>query len=242
MMHTRSWRRAVVPIGVGSMLLGLALTTRAVAQDPPEVAEEAAVAEDAVAEEGSAPVAYNLAAAKSWLYVIVRYDRGATMAGHDHIVKASTFDGKVTWDPEDPSACSVAISFPVSALKVDPGSSRSREGFEGETSSGDKSKIEANLAGRHQLEASSHPDITYASTSCAANGDKVDVTGSLSMHGVSKTVTVPMTIAADGSGFSAKGRFKLTHSDFGMEPFTALLGMLRNAPELEFVVDVKGGV
>lgn len=217
---------------------GLFVAAVSFAQDPP--AEP--VADDAAepAQEAPAAVTYKLDAPASWLYVLVRYDRNATMAGHDHVVKAVDFDGKVTWNPADPSACAIDISFPVSALQVDPGNARQHVGVEGETAEGDKRKIKANLEGRHQLEADSHPNITYKSTSCAANGDRVDVTGSLNIHGVAKTVKVPMTIAADATSFKANGKFTLKHSDFGFEPFTALLGMLRNAPELEFVVNVKG--
>ncbi len=49
-----------------------------------------------------------------------------------------------------------------------------------------------------------------------------------------------MEITADGTSFAGKGRFTLQHSDFGFDPFTALLGSLRNDKALEFVIDVKG--
>ena len=94
-------------------------------------------------------------------------------------------------------------------------------------------------ARKHQLQADMFPQISFQSTSCAVAGDKVEVRGNLSIHGKTKAVSAKMTVTA-GDSFAAKGTFTATHADFGMEPFSALLGALRNAPELKFVVDVKG--
>ena len=188
----------------------------------------------------AAPVTYKLDPGKSKLYVLVKYDRGATIAGHDHIVTPNTFAGTVTWDTEDIGACKVHIDFPVSALQVDPGSSRNFENLEGETSDGDKKKIRDNLMGRHQLEADSHPKIAFDSTSCKGSGSDVTVTGTLSMHGVGKTVTTQMNVVAAPDAFKARGSFTGSHGDWGMEPFSALLGALRNDDGLKFVVDVTG--
>ena len=70
----------------------------------------------------AAPVTYALQPDKSWLYVVVYYDRDrfTPIAAHDHVAKATQFTGTVTWDPEDPSACAIAIEFPVTSLVIDP--------------------------------------------------------------------------------------------------------------------------
>jgi polyisoprenoid-binding protein YceI len=174
------------------------------------------------------------------LAVLVKYDRNALVAGHDHIVQASTFDGTVTWDPADPSACSIQITFPVTALVVDPPGSRERAGLEGSTSEGDKKKIKENIEGKNQLEASKFPKISFAATKCVANGDRFDVTGPLEIHGVGHPVTASMKIDATPDSFAAKGSFKASHGDWSFDPFTALFGSLRNDDTLGFTIDVKG--
>jgi polyisoprenoid-binding protein YceI len=211
-------------------------STLALAQDAPAVD---APAEAAPAEEASGPRTYTLDPSQSKLYVLVKYDRNATIPGHDHVVVASTFDGKVTWDPEDPSACDISIEFPVTALTVDPGNSRTWAGLEGETGEGDKGKIRDNLLGKHQLESERFPKISYQSSSCSGSGSSFEVKGELSMHGISKPVTTKMTISA-GDAFAAKGTFTTDHATWGMDPFSALLGALKNDPQLAFTVDVKG--
>jgi polyisoprenoid-binding protein YceI len=186
------------------------------------------------------PATYALQSPSSRLYVLVRYDREALVAGHDHVIAASQFDGQVTWDPTNPSACDVRISFPVSALTVDPGDARSWEGLDGVTSDGDKVTIAKNIESKHQLNAALFPDVVFSSTSCTRSGAGFRVDGGLTLHGVTAPVTAQMAIDADGERFRARGTFTASHDDWGFAPFTALLGSLRNDDALKFVIDVKG--
>lgn len=217
-----------------ALTLALLAAPAAFAQDEPAPTDEPA------AEPAKGPVTYALQPSRSVLAVLVKYDRTSLIAGHDHIVQASTFTGTVVWDPADPSTCDIDISFPVTALVVDPDGSRARAGLEGETSDNDKKKIKQNFEGKSQLDASGFPTISFESTSCVAKGERFEVTGPLSMHGVSHEVKASMKITADGQAFAAKGTFSGTHGDWGFDPFTALLGSLRNDDALAFTVDVKG--
>jgi hypothetical protein len=49
-----------------------------------------------------------------------------------------------------------------------------------------------------------------------------------------------MTVNADEASFSATGGFKAKHTDFGMDPFTAMLGALKNENEMKFTASLKG--
>ena len=186
----------------------------------------------------AAPTTYGVDGGR--LEVIIKYDRSALIAGHDHVLQSNSFSGSVTWDQDDPSACRVSLTLPVQTLVVDPPGARARRGFEGETGDGDKKSIKKNALSRGQLDAESHPNITYTATSCAAQGDKVKVVGKLTIRGTSHTVTSIMDISADGQSFTGSGRFQATHEDFGFKPYTALLGSLRNDTALTFYVNVKG--
>lgn len=89
------------------------------------------------------------------------------------------------------------------------------------------------------LETDIYPDATFALTSpVAASGldtGKVvsfTATGTLTMHGVTKTVTVPMRAALDGDGAEVSGSIPVTFSDYRVA-----------APSLGFVtVQKKGSV
>ena len=187
---------------------------------------------------------YTLDPARSRLYVVVRNDPNTLAArlGHDHVISAESFTGKVTWDVENADACDVRITFPVSALQVDPGNLRAEASLDpdGAVSDGNKETIKENFSKKSQLWADSFPQITYQSTTCDGATGTVRVSGELTIRGVGKAITVPMKIEADGQQFRARGSFSLTHQDFGFKPFTNLAGALRNQDKLDFVVDVRG--
>ena len=194
----------------------------------------------------AAPVTYALQPDKSWLYVVVYYDRDrwSAVAAHDHVVRASTFEGAVTWDPENPAACDIRFDFPVTNLVIDPPGAREREKLdpEGAVSDGDKLSIVKNMLSHTNLDAANFGSISYRSVSCAARSDgKFDVAGDLTIRGATKRVTTAMVVTPDPASLVAGGVFKLNHSDFGMKPFTlGFPGTPKNAEELKFVVDVVG--
>jgi polyisoprenoid-binding protein YceI len=72
------------------------------------------------------------------------------------------------------------------------------------------------------FDAKQFPDITFKSTAIKKTGDKTyDVTGDLTLHGVTKSITVPLNLIGtastqqgDKAGFG--GTFSIKRSDYGM--------------------------
>lgn len=78
--------------------------------------------------------------------------------------------------------------------------------------------------------AAEHPNLTFKSTAVKkGEGDKLEVTGDLSIHGVTKSVTVTLEKTGEGTN---RGRalvgfetvFTIKRSDFGMSGMTNALG------------------
>jgi polyisoprenoid-binding protein YceI len=190
---------------------------------------------DALADEATT---YTLDPAASLLWVRTFKDTSLT---HDHAVHATGWSGTVTWDPADVSQCAVNISVPVSGLVVDEPSVRQVAGITAEApDEGDRVQVKETMLSADQLDAKKFSTVTFTSTSCSGDGESIQVSGTLTVHGVAKALTVPMTVSADGASFSASGSFKATHADFGMEPFSFLLGAFQNGPDLAFGINVKG--
>lgn len=192
----------------------------------------------------SSPVTYTLDPVKSWLYVVVRNDTSslASRLGHDHAIRATEFTGKVTWDTTNAAACAVDLSFPVNALRPDPPGMRERAGLpaDGAVSESQLATIRENFLGKGQLDAATFPTISYKAKTCEGTTGKVKVTGDLTIHGVTKPVSLTLDVKADPTSFAAGGSFTTTHTNFGMKPFTNLGGALRNKDELDFVLDLQG--
>lgn len=93
-------------------------------------------------------------------------------------------------------------------------------------------KFDAELAGSGWLDAAKFPTMTFVSTNViAGSGGKGQVVGDLTLHGVTKPVTLDVTFNGVGPGFvpgstrlgfSASGKIK--RSDFGVTKYTPIVG------------------
>jgi len=85
------------------------------------------------------------------------------------------------------------------------------------------------------------PTITFKSTSVASEGEKkFEVTGDLTLHGVTKSVVVPIEFvgAADtkmGSRAGYEAQFSVKRADFGMDKYAGMVG-----DEIHLTVSLEG--
>ena len=94
---------------------------------------------------------------------------------------------------------------------------------------------------RDALKAGKFGRIDYTLTSVKPlPGGKVEIAGKLAIAGVEKTVTAVVTIArAPGNVFVAKGSLPMKMSDFGVEPPTAMLGLLKTADAITIRFELR---
>jgi polyisoprenoid-binding protein YceI len=149
------------------------------------------------------------------------------------------FTGAVTWDPTNPGACKVDINVPVSQLQVDAPEMRKKVGYDTVLDDSQRADVTKNMLSDEQLDGAKFSNITFKATKCEGAGDSVKVSGNLTIHGVSKSVTVPMKISA-GDTISAKGSLHILASDDGFQPYSALLGQLKNQNDMTLTIDVVG--
>jgi polyisoprenoid-binding protein YceI len=117
-------------------------------------------------------------------------------------------DGKLQFDPANPSAMTVEATIDPKSLDLNSPPAGFHE----------------QLLSKTWLDAAAFPTITFRSTKVEVTGPKTaNVTGDLTLHGITKPVTLATTFnggyaanAFDGAriGFSATGVFK--RSDFGI--------------------------
>jgi polyisoprenoid-binding protein YceI len=187
---------------------------------------------------------YQLIEAESFLYVEVKPDQGLfSKAAHEHVVRATKWTGTVKYDESAPDKCEVKIDVPVDGLVVDEPVMRKRLKMDKPIAEGDRKRVRDSMLDDDQLDAAKFTKISFASASCKKAGEgKIEVTGDLDIHGVKKRITVPMEIQLGGGKLRAKGQFALTHADFGMEPYSAALGAIKNDEKLTFSVRAVGAV
>ena len=115
------------------------------------------------------------------------------------------FSGTIKAEPGKPEASSVEFTIKATSINTD-------------NENRDKDLRSANF-----FDVAKYPDITFKSAKIAAKGqDKYDVTGTLSMHGVSKEITLPVSFLGFGkdpwggerAGFETS--ITLNRKDFGL--------------------------
>lgn len=121
------------------------------------------------------------------------------------IGRFNTLEGDFTYDPAaGPAAQKVSVT-------IDPASV--------DTNHAERDK---DLRSSNYLEVESFPAITFVSTGFAGDADGGTITGDLTVHGVTKSISFPVKLIAEGedpwgsyrAGF--EGRYTLVREDFGM--------------------------
>ena len=188
------------------------------------------------------PETYRFVPESSFVYVRLR-PAPTLLSGlsHKHIVRASTFEGTVRYDPEDLARCAVRLSFPVASLVVDAPEDRKRIGLKDSLSPSDRADVRKNMLDEDQLHAEAHTSIRFVSTGCKKLADgRVQVSGGLTVRGKTAQISVPLLVAFADGLFHADGEVVLDHQAFGFKPYSAALGTLKNQAELRFGVEITG--
>lgn len=84
------------------------------------------------------------------------------------------------------------------------------------------------------LETGTYPFIEFTSSSAVPIEKGYAVEGRLALHGQGRTLS--FTVATDTA--RATARVRVQQPDFGIRPFSAMLGTLRIKPEVDIEVDV----
>jgi hypothetical protein len=147
--------------------------------------------------------------------------------GHDLKLAVTQFTIDVDWPARTVRAQFDARSMQVQCAMVD-GQERP-----GEPSDGDKRKIEGNIA-RDVLQADRYPTISFESDEVKSVPDGYSVEGRLSLHGTEKSIAFVATVHDQ----RATARIGLEQTDFGIRPFSAMLGALRIKAHVDVELDV----
>ena len=126
----------------------------------------------------------------------------------------SDVSGTLELQPKTPAASKLSIKIPVASVMTT------------------SAKLTGELKGEQWLDAAKFPEMTFVSTKVTPEGkDKAKVTGNLTLHGVTKPVTLDVTLVGAGVnplskkvtvGFDATGTLK--RSEFGVKTYVPLIG------------------
>lgn len=103
-----------------------------------------------------------------------------------------TLTGTITYNPQDPSTAKFDITIDVASINTGNG------------------LMNKHAKGKDWFDRGSYPSIKFVSTAVT----KTQVTGNLTMHGVTKSISFPYTFKAAGNGGTFNGSFSVNRSDY----------------------------
>jgi polyisoprenoid-binding protein YceI len=181
----------------------------------------------------AAPRTYVVDPAASSVRIHVGKSGAFSFAGHTHEVVAPALAGEVEADAADLASSRVALTFEAGALKVVP---------EGEPA-GDPPKVEAAMLGPKVLDVARFPSIAFKSQRVsgreAGGGYDLEVAGEMTIHGVSRPLTLPVHVEIAGDTLTATGKAVLRHDQFGLQP-VSVAGVVKVKNEIGVTYRIVG--
>ncbi len=161
------------------------------------------------------PVAPSEAGAGSALRILVFRGGTAARLGHNHVLSAG--DLRVDWPAAGP-----VLSFRLDALAVDPPALRAVLGpaFASAVDDEARAGTRANLL--KALDGAVHPEVVVRTLQQLGEGGRRAVEAEITLHGVARR----QWFVAEVDGRRARGEVVIRQSDFGIQPFTVLGGLL----------------
>jgi len=166
--------------------------------------------------------------------------RGGTLArlGHNHVILARQVEGDIRL-ASDPSRSTVTLALPVSGFQVDPADERAAlgEGF-GPVPDAAVKGTTHNMLGEKVLDAARYPGVRVETVGIHLAGERFEVTVRITLHGVSRDQTIPVTLEQSQGRLEARAGFSVTQSDFGITPLAVLGGALQVEDAVEVRMDL----
>jgi polyisoprenoid-binding protein YceI len=151
--------------------------------------------------------------------------------GHSPTFAIRDFAGEASFDPAAPADASLVLRIRADSLEIMD-----------DIKSKDRSEMESTM-NESVLESARFPEIAFESSSVSSNKlsegrYQVNVNGKLSLHGVTRPLTVPAQLAVLGDEFRAEGEVSLSQTNFGIQPVSVAGGTLKLKDEIKFTFNI----
>ena len=155
-------------------------------------------------------------------------------AAHEHEIAAPAVQGTITMDPADVTQSTLTLTFDAAAMKVTG---------KGEPPA-DVPEVQRVMLSDRVLDVQRFPTIVFQSRTTSLVQRSVDritlrIAGDLTLHGVTRPLTVPVQVRLSPGHLSAEGKTIVRQTDFNIQPVTAGGGTVRVKDEVEIVFSIN---
>ena len=152
---------------------------------------------------------------------------GAKLA-HDLILSPSQWSGTMNVDADNPAASSASLSIDARSIQI-------LEAVGGMKSLSDKDRRDiAKNIDEKVLDTGRFPTLTFESTSVTGSEPNFNVAGNMTIKGTTRPVNVALSV----NGSQVAARTSISQKDFGIKPFSAMMGAIKLRDDVEFELTV----
>jgi hypothetical protein len=153
---------------------------------------------------------------------------GAARFGHNHVLVAPRFRGYLHLPGAGISGARFDLEFRLDDLELDRPDVRAALGpeFAGTLTDGDIAATRAHMLGEEDLQADRFPVVRVGSLQVMGAAPRVAAQVRIEMHGRTRDLWVPLSVTGLPYRLRVQGSFVLMQSDFGVQPYSVLGGLL----------------
>jgi polyisoprenoid-binding protein YceI len=157
-----------------------------------------------------------------------------SMFGHDHTIALRDFSGEARLVTEAPERSSLQITIEAASLAE-----------VGKDFSEDDRKIIDKDVHERALEVSKHPQIVFKSGRIVPKSTsdaeyQLEIRGTLTLHGVTRPVSIPTRVKIQDGVLMARGKFTVRHSDYEIERLSAAGGTIKAENDIRMSFMIVG--
>lgn len=175
---------------------------------------------------------YTLGPDRGTLQVRTYREGFGAKVGHDLVLEVTRWSATVSVSGADVTASSFTATADSESIRVSSGTGGVKP-----LSDKDKDDIHKNMRDK-VLNAGKHPQITARSTAIRPTAGGFAVEGELSIVGTTRPFSLELSKVTSAQGDRLTGTLSIVQSDFGIKPFSALLGALKVRDALDVDIDV----
>ena len=144
------------------------------------------------------------------------------MSGKIHVFEYERYAGTLDFDPAKPEAAKVDITIAAASLVCR------------DTWIDDKDKKKVTDVALDMMQQRNYPDLHFVSTGVTRHADgSFDVAGNLTLKGITKPVTVAVSMKQDGSSWIFTGKGVVLRRDYKINPPSPVpFGVIGNKEEM----------
>lgn len=162
----------------------------------------------------------------------------ASAFAHNHVVRAGDFSGWVVFKKDCPELFKMEVEVPSASLIADHQKEREKYNLR-DLNEDDRKEINESMKGSEQMHVKKYPIIRFRSSNLEKTGtDSYTITGDFTLHGTTKKIKVPADITIDKNVINISGEFRFLQSDYGIEPYSAGWGTIKNKDEVVLLFDL----